>query len=479
MRTLPRLSRAALLVTAAAALAACAGLPDRQPLPTARPVSAYATDRAFAGPAAAWPTEAWWADYRDPQLDRLIEEALAAAPSLAIAEARLRKAGATAQAADASAGPQLSANASPSEQKLSYNHLTPRSATPQGWNDYGRVTLDFSWELDFWGKNRAAIAAATSEAEAARADAAQARLVLAASLASAYAELARLHAAHDTAVAAFDVRAKTAELFARRQANGLETLASVRQVEARRASAEVDVRMLDEQLVLQRHRLAALMGAGPDRGLAIARPQVDLARGFGLPPQLAAELLGRRPDIAAARLRAEAAARRIDQTSASFYPNINLAAFIGLQSLGLDRLARSGSEIGSFGPALSLPIFEGGRLRANLRGSEADYAQAVASYDAAVVQALQEVADASASRRALAGQLAMSDEAVAASRDAWQGQQRRYEGGLATYLDVLSAEDSLLSNLRSQSDLRARSFALDVALKRALGGGYSNPIPQA
>ena len=125
------------------------------------------------------------------------------------------------------------------------------------------------------------------------------------------------------------------------------------------------------------------------------------------------------------------------------------------------------------GPAISLPIFDGGRLRGQLRGAEADYAEAVANYDRTVVQALQEVADAATSRKALGGQLTRTDEAVEAAREAWRIQNNRYEGGLSTYLDVLSAEDNLLSSLRTLTDLQSRSFTLDVALVRALGGGYS------
>jgi len=369
----------------------------------------------------------------------------------------------------------VSANGSISEQKQSRNYLSPRAATPEGWNDYGRATLDFSWELDFWGKNRAAIAAATSETDASAADVAQARLVLATSIASAYAELARLYAALDTATAALEVRSKTADLFRQRYTNGLETLGSVRQVESRRAAAQADVLSLEEQLGLQRNRIAALMGAGPDRGLEIARPQVDLARPFALPARIPAELLGRRPDIASARMRAEAADKRIDQARASFYPNVNLVAFIGYQSLNVSNLAKADSGVGSVGPAISLPIFDGGRLRNQLRSTEADQAEAVANYERTLVQALQEVADATLSQKALGGQLARTDESVDAAREAWRIQNNRYQGGLATYLDVLSAEDSLLSSMRVLSDLQSRSFALDVALVKALGGGYSIP----
>src|SRR5262245_56547531 len=350
----------------------CAGLPADEARGKIKPAAHYGAERSFAGSRAEWPADAWWTGYGDPQLDRLIAEALAGAPNLAVAQARLRRAQALAGIAEAATLPQVSANGSISEQKQSRNYLSPRNATPEGWNDYGRATLDFSWELDFWGKNRAALAAATSEADAAAADAAEARLVLATSIASAYAELARLHAALDTANAALEVRAKTAALFRQRYTNGLETLGSVRQVESRRAAAQADVLSLEEQLGLQRNRIAALMGAGPDRGLDIARPRVDLARPMGLPAQLPAQLLGRRPDIAAARMRATAADRRIDQARASFYPNVNLIAFIGYQSLNVSNLAKADSAIGSVGPAISLPIFDGGRLRGQLRSTEAD-----------------------------------------------------------------------------------------------------------
>ncbi|HJY76597.1 MAG TPA: efflux transporter outer membrane subunit [Burkholderiales bacterium] len=455
----------------------CAGLPADEARGKIKPAAHYGAERSFAGSRAEWPADAWWTGYGDPQLDRLIAEALAGAPNLAVAQARLRRAQALAGIAEAATLPLLSANGSISEQKQSRNYLSPRNATPEGWNDYGRATLDFSWELDFWGKNRAALAAATSEADASAADVAQARLVLSSSIASAYAELARLHAALDTASAALAVRAKTAELFRQRYANGLETLGSVRQVESRRAAAQADVLSLEEQLGLQRNRVAALMGAGPDRGLDIARPRVDLARSIGLPAEIPAELLGRRPDIAAARMRAEAADKRIDQARASFYPNVNLVAFLGYQSLNVNNLAKADSAIGSVGPAISLPIFDGGRLRGQLRSTEADQAEAVANYERTVVQALQEVADAALSQKALGGQIGRTDESVEAAREAWRIQNNRYEGGLATYLDVLSAEDSLLSTERALTDLQSRSFALDVALVKALGGGYSIPNP--
>jgi NodT family efflux transporter outer membrane factor (OMF) lipoprotein len=465
-------SRGLLFVAIASALSACAALPHEGARPQIASAADYVSSHSLAAPVGAWPAENWWQSYGDAQLDALIREALVGSPDIAVAEARLRRAYATAQIADSARRPQATATAAAIQQKHSYNYLTPRELTPQGWDDYASASLTFSWQLDFWGRNRAAIAAATSEANAAQAETAQARLMLATAIASAYAELARQHAARDTAAAALEVRTKTVALFRHRHENGLETLGSVRQVEARRSSAEADLLAVEERLALQRNSIAALVGAGPDRGLAITRPMVDVARSFALPERLEAELLGRRPDVVAARMRAEAAARRIDQARAEFYPNVNLTSVIGLQSKGLDMLTHNGSSTGSSGPAISLPIFSGGALRGNLRGAEADYAAAVAEYNRTVIQALQEVADAAVCQKALGPQLARTADAVDAAREAWRIQSNRYEGGLASYLDVLSAQDDLLANLRAQSDLQSRSFALDVALVRALGGGY-------
>lgn len=461
-----------IVLLASAGLTACATFPAEMPLASPKPGSAHAAAQAFTAAPRDWPSPNWWQAYGDPQLDALVAEGLAGSPSVAVADARLARARAYQSTARGSLWPQLGSNTSISTQKQSYNHLSPAALTPQGWNDYGRSSLDFSWELDFWGKNRGALAAATSDAVAAGADADQARLALASAIASGYAELARLYSALDTAGAARELRARTAELFARRFDNGLETRGSLRQADSRHAAAVAEVLSLEEQVALQKNRLAALLGAGPDRALTLARPTLQLARGFGLPATLPAELIGRRPDLVAARLRAEAAARRIHVYRAQFYPNVNLGAFIGVQALGLDSLGRSGSDIGSVGPAISLPIFNGGRLRGQLRGAEAEYAEAVASYDKALVTALQEVADVVVSQRALDPQIRQIDAAVDAARDAWRLQNDRYEGGLATYLEVLSAEDYLLSNLRVQSDLASRALTLDVALNRALGGGY-------
>jgi NodT family efflux transporter outer membrane factor (OMF) lipoprotein len=458
-------------LAAAALLAGCAAFPStKATLPNLDDVHVRA---AFDAPAAEWPRDQWWTAYRDAQLDALMAEALAGAPTLAQAKARLDRARANAQVADAADKPQLTLDNSISEQKQSSNYLSPKAATPAGWHSYGRSTLDLQWNLDLWGQNRSALAAATSEAVATEADLAQARLVLTTSLAAAYVEFAREFDALDTARATLRIREETEQAMRRRVEGGIEVRASLRQAQARVALAHVDLMQAAEQLDLQRNRIAALTGQGPERGRRLERPSLDLTRAFGLPPEVAAQLIGRRPDVAASRLRAEAAAHRIGQARAAFYPNINLVAFAGVQSLGLDMLAKNGSGIGSIGPALSLPIFDGGRLRGQLRGAEADYAASVASYEGSLVQAVQEVADVASSQKFVGGERANARVAVAAAMEAWQLQDRRYRGGLATYLDVLAAEDTLVSSQRVATDLDSRALSLDVALVKALGGGFA------
>ncbi len=469
-----RMATFSLPIVSLLVLGGCAQLPAYEKSVEIKRIDRLGSEKSFSAAAITWPDDRWWQTYGDPQLDALIEEALRDSPNLAIAQARLRQAGAMTQVAGAARMPEVTGNASFSEAKQSYNYLMPRAAMPQGWNDYGQATLNLSWELDFWGKNRSALAAATSEHQAAQVEVAQTRLILSTSVASAYANLVHLFTVRDTAEAALALRIKSVELFRQRHEFGLENLASVRQVEARQAAAQAQLLAVDEYIGLQRNGLAALLGAGPDRGLAITRPSVHFADSTGLPPNLALELLGRRPDIVAARLRTEAAAKRIDQHKAGFYPSVNLLAFTGVQSLGIDNLTKSGSNIGSVGAAISLPIFNTGRLQGQLRGAYAEYDAAVSTYNATLTNALHEVADVATSRKSLDGELAASRAAVAAAAEAHSIVSARYKGELATYLDVLTAEDQLISAQQGLAEIETRAMVLNVALVRALGGGFQS-----
>ena len=472
----PHIKAGTLALALALGLSGCAQLPSLDKGATIKSIEQYQTQQSLAGQSGTWPQDAWWRSYGDVQLDSLIAEGLKGSPTMTIAEARLRRALAMTQVTNSASQPQLNASANPTMQKQSYNYLFPRNNLPQGWNDYGMATLNFSWEIDFWGKNKAALAAATSMQEASAAEVAQARLTLATSIAYAYAELARLHTLRETAHSATAVRIKSLELLKKRHAHGMELLANVKQAESRKASAEEGLLALDEQLSLQRNRIAALLGAGPDRGLNITRPTLNVAKHFERPKQMQLELLGRRPDIVAARLQVEASAKNIDRQKAEFYPNVNLAAMIGLNTLGLNMLTKSGSGMGSVGPAISLPIFSGGRLQGQLRGARAEHDEAIGNYNRTVTQALQEVADAAVSQRSLAQQIEKLQQAFAAASDAHRMMKNRYEGGLSSYLEVLSAEEVLLGSQRALRDMQSRSLTVDIALIKALGGGYQTSV---
>ncbi len=458
----------------AASLTACAATPNLGASPQIRSTATVAAERSLAAPASAdWPGDDWWTSYGDVQLAQLIDEGLRGSPDAAAAAARFRRAEGLAQAAGASLLPALDAQGTVGVEKQSYHRGIPPSFVPRGWKDTGQAALNFSFDLDLWGRNRAALAAATSDAEAARVEQNQAQLMLTTGIAAAYADLARLYAERDVQLAAIDLRLATQRLVSDRVRIGLDTRAELKQADASVPQARADLAEIDEMIALGRNQLAALVGAGPDRGLTIARPSLASLHQPGLPPQVTTDLIGRRPDIAAARARTEAAASRIKVARADFYPAISLGALIGVQSIGLENLTKGGSLFGNAGPAVSLPIFQGGALSGRYRDARARYDEAVADYDKTVIGAYREVADAVTSQHALADRLAQSRQALADSEEAYLIARKRYQGGLSAYLDVLTAEEKVLQARRSVANLGARAFALDIMLVRALGGGFT------
>jgi NodT family efflux transporter outer membrane factor (OMF) lipoprotein len=461
-------SRVVLSLIGALLASACAA-PDLGPKPELK----VATEQhLLSGPVADWPATAWWADYGDVQLSALIEAGLQDAPTIAVAEARLRRATALAAQARAVELPTVGASAAFGESKPSYNTGVPTPSALRGWNDTGRASLDFGYELDLWGRNHSAIAAATSEAAAAKADAAAARLIVSTAIAATYADLARLFADRDALAATVAVREQTLDFVRRRTASGYDSEAELRQAEVGPPLARAELEATGEQIALTRLRLATLMGQAPDCATTIDRPDVFRLRGLGLPAALSSALIARRPDLVAARWRAEAASERIDVARAAFYPNVNLVGLIGVQSLGLGRLANAGSDLGSGGVVLGLPIFDGGRRKAGFKVARADYDAAVAAYNATLNLALEEVADAVTSQRALDRRLAETLQAQEAASGAWALAKRRYAAGASDFTAVLVAEDRMLATSRAVAALEARRFILDLALVRALGGGW-------
>lgn len=464
--------RAAL--TALALVPALAGcVPNLGPAAKPRAASDLASARALPDQAGVWPGDGWWHAYGDPQLDALIAEGLSGSPDIAQAQARVARAEGLAEQAGAASGPTLDANGNAGLTKQSYNNGIPPDFVPRGWKSTGTLNLRAGLDLDLFGRNRANRRAALAERDAARIDAAEARLALAASIASAYADLARLHAERDVAESAARIRAESAQLVAQRVANGLETEGERAQADAQVPSTRADIIALDTSIDLVRHQIAALVGAGPDRSLAITRPTVATFATASLPPAAGIDLVGRRPDIVAARLRVEAAGQREAAAKAAFYPDISVAGLIGVQSLGLSKLIEQGSTYGNVGPALSLPIFDAGQRAGNYRASRGDYDAAVATYDRTLLTALREVADAVSNRTGLATQRSAAEAALAQSERAYKVARLRYEGGLSAYLNVLTAEDAVVAARRRVADLQAQALSADVALVRALGGGFS------
>ncbi|HTP99097.1 MAG TPA: efflux transporter outer membrane subunit [Casimicrobiaceae bacterium] len=255
---------------------------------------------------------------------------------------------------------------------------------------------------------------------------------------------------------------------------GLDTKVEVRQAEAALGTVRTQLAQYDDAIGVARNRLAALVGAGPARGegIAAAAPSAPAAQ---LPSSIPLDLLGRRPEIAASRWRVDASREDIKVARAQFYPNVNVVAFAGLSSLGLSNLLLGASSIFGVGPAIHLPIFEGGRLNANLQGREADADFAVSTYNQTVVDAVHDLADAVTSIRGLARTSEEQAKARTATDEAYSLAVIRYRAGLGNYLTVLAAQTQQLEQDRLNVDLRARAFELDVNLARALGGGYADP----
>ena len=481
-----RFARVALLGSAIGVLVLAGCAPNLGPERKLSTPQDYASSRSLAAPTVDWPDQTWWTAYNDPELTDLIEQALRGSPDLRSAQARVREAEAQATQAGSKLLPNVGASGSVKETKIEQSLALPpmaesqiSNAIPQGWNPTAQLAANLNWQLDFFGRNRAALAAATSQADAARADEASARLQIATGVASAYADLLRLYADRDAAAEALKVRRQTLDLIGQRLRNGLETRGGFSQQNATVPQSQADLDRLDLQILQARHQLAALLGLGPDAGLDVPRPTAVGLHPLGLPANISADLIGRRPDITAARLRAEAARQQTKSARADFYPSVNLAGSYTVLSLKASDLFSHNIQLAQVGPAISLPLFDGGQRVGAYKGARAQYDAAVADYDKTLANALREVADAVAAQRSLAAQVADAQASLTSGEEAYSIAKQRYQGGLSPYLDVLTAENSVLQQRRTLADLNAQALSLDVTLIRALGGGFTAPAPHS
>jgi NodT family efflux transporter outer membrane factor (OMF) lipoprotein len=420
----------------------------------------------------AWPDSQWWAQFQDPQLNQLIAEGLAGSPTLRVAEARTRAALAQARVAQSARLPQLDAKGSVTRERFPEQSIIP---PPYGgsWDTLSELQAALSWEIDFWGKNRAAYQQALGESRAAELDARAARLALSANIAHAYVQLERAYLQLDVAQATLQQREQIFKLTQDRNQAGVDSKLELRQAESALPAAREQIAQLRETIELTRNQLAALLGKGPDRGHSIQRPGANALAAVAIPSSVPSELLGRRPDILAQRWRVEAARHGIDNAKAQFYPNVNLTAFAGFQILGPGSLVTAGNREIGVGPAVTLPLFDGGKRRGNLAARDSEYDIAVEQYNQAVADGLREVVDQLASSRSVDEQRAQQREGLATAQDAYDLATLRYREGVGNYLQVLTTETQLLSQRSLEADLRARSLDLSINLARALGGGNS------
>jgi NodT family efflux transporter outer membrane factor (OMF) lipoprotein len=453
-------------VAAALALAGCANFSGIEPEARLREPAAPAA----AKDNVALVSDTWWRDFGDPQLDTLVDQALRDSPNLGVARARLRRAQSAVEARSGADLPQITGAVDLTRQRFTENGLFPPPIAGAIVNN-GSVQANFDWELDFFGRNQAALEAALGASRAAETDVAAARVVLASNVARTYFQLVRVQEQLAVARRTLGQREEQLRLVRQRVGAGLDTTLEQRQSEGALPEARQQIEALDEQAQTTRNALAALVGSNDVPAVGAVPALAKLQTGTAV-PALPADLIARRPDVAAALWRVEAAGEDVKSAKAQFYPNINLTGFIGLSSLGLGHLLNMGSEQWGVGPAIRLPIFDAGRLRANLRGRTADLDIAIESYNGAVLEAFHEAGDAIASLNSLARQLAEQRQAESAAEAAYDIAVQRYRAGLGTYLNVLTAETSVLTQRRLGVDLAARVLDSRVALYRALGGGW-------
>jgi NodT family efflux transporter outer membrane factor (OMF) lipoprotein len=444
--------------------------------PTTQSEKALApTSLGLASEAAPSISDQWWSELGDPQLDRLVGEALAGSPTLAAALARVRAAQAQVSAARSQLYPQVNLDGNETWQRLSANYIYP-PPLGGGGNWIGSVQANLTWSLDFFGKQKAQIERARAAAQAAALDAAAARLMLAGSVTQAYIAYARARdlvtVAEQTVAQQQDILKLTTD----RVTSGLETQAAQQQSRALAAFARQDLVQARAVRDVAVHQIALLIGRGAD-AYALDKPQLA-ATALMLPEILPADLLARRADIAAAQARIEAAARGRDVARRAFYPDINLLGLAGVAAIsGVGPLLAGSAVQYGVGGAIHLPIFDAGKLRANLAGATADVDTAIADYNEAVVTSVREAADAITSLEGAQGRLAEQSTAMSAAQASFSLARDRYSSGLIPQLNVLSAEDLVIRAQRQSATLNADLLSARVTLVMALGGGFAPPPP--
>jgi NodT family efflux transporter outer membrane factor (OMF) lipoprotein len=453
-------------------LSACVSTPPGGPRETEISPDALGLD----GPAYDAPAGDWWKALGDPQLDRLVAQSLSDNPSLAASMARVRGAWEQARAVGAADELRVDFDLNVYRSKVSGNYIYPPPYAGSTFWD-GRVGFNLVWNIDFWGRQAALIEQARSNAQAAELDTVAAALALSGAVSQTYVDLERVTSLRELADRSVRQREQLLGLTARRVQAGLDSDVELRVAESSRAQADIELEQARVGGQLATHALAALAGAGPAGYDSIGKPTLDLEKPLALPSVLPADLLAHRPDVAAAKSRVMSAEQGRSAAQAAFYPNVNLIGFAGFTAVGLESLPKGDSQTWTLGPAIHLPIFDAGRLRAEYGRSTADLDAAVASYNQTVLRAVREAADQAARVESLDRQLADQRRALDAAEQAYRLAERRYDAGLATFLTVLTAETQVLGARRQRINLLADRMLARIALLVALGGSFDSRQP--
>ncbi|MBX3737791.1 MAG: efflux transporter outer membrane subunit [Candidatus Didemnitutus sp.] len=431
--------------------------------------------KTAATPADALPRDDWWTLFGDPSLNDLEARALAANQNLAAAAARVEQARAAAGLARSSYFPSIGLRPSLDRSRTSE---TTDNRFPVAESTTYRGALDATWELDLFGRVRRLHESARADASASAADFENVRLALTAEVAANYFSLRGLDRELALVTDGVALRRKALELVASRRAGGAATDFDVARAETELASTEAENLALTNRRAALQNALAVLLGApAPDFQLSALDSPLSVPP--SVPAGLPSDLLERRPDIAAAEATLAAANARIGVAKAAFFPAISLTGSFGYASGDVDRLFNADSKLWSVGPSLYLPIFQGGRNRANLARSRAAYEESVALFRQRVLVAFRETQDTLTATQLLADQAAAQERAVAAARRARELAQTRYDAGYVAYFEVLDAQRTLLAAERAATQLHAQRLLNSVGLIKALGGGWSHPVAVA
>lgn len=437
----------------------------------------FQTSKSIPEQHGRWPTINWANQFGDPKLIVLINEALANNPDLQAAKARIAQACAIAKNKVAALFPSINGHGAIDRVRLSSHNLITRPLGNSIFTQYAFL-FDLNYTLDLWGKNLSSLKKAISEKKTSEAADQEARLSIATSVASTYNQLAYYYALREVLRRTVAQREALDKIALVRLRTGLDTKTQLFQSRASTQTARTQLVDAEGQIILTRQQLGTLLGAGPDRGLSIKRPQLKSINTPELPQNLPLNLLGRRPDIVGARWKVEASCQGINYTKAKFYPNVNLAAGVAFLALTLTHFnVRANAEY--LGPAISLPIFDAGALRAELREQYASYEEAVANYNATLNKALSDVANQLTTIHSVDKQLKTQKGALYAAEHAYNLARYQYRTGLASQLVVLDAETRFLIEQQTRLQLITNRRNLQIALFKALGGGFGVPCPVA